>query len=217
MPGAGFGGRPLLRGVSHQVAFFVSVIVGAALIAGARAPHAHLAAVVFAVPIAFMFGVSALYHRGRWSGRTRPWLRRIDHSAIFLVIGGSYTAYGLIALDGAWRSTILTLVWAGVVAGIAIRFLWLSAPGWLTVGVAIGLGWISVVVVPQVLDHVGGVGLALLVLGGVLYSVGGIVYALRRPDPLPRVFGFHEVFHALVIAAVACQYASVAFFLLPRA
>jgi hemolysin III len=216
VPDTGRCERPLLRGVSHQVAFFVSVIAGAVLVAGARTPHASSAA-AFAVPVALMFGASALYHRGRWSARTRPWLRRIDHSAIFLVIGGSYTAYGLIALDGAWRTTILALVWLGVFAGIAIRFLWLSAPGWLTVGVAIGLGWISVVVLPQVLDHVGGVGLLLLVLGGVFYSVGGIVYALRRPDPLPRIFGFHEVFHALVVAAVACQYASVAFFLLPRA
>lgn len=210
-------GRPLLRGVSHQVAFFVSVVVGAALVTGAPTTHSRLAAVAFAIPVTAMFGASALYHRRAWSIRARPWMRRVDHAAIFLVIGGSYTAYSLLALEGAWRTTILAVVWTGVLLGIALRFAWVAAPGWLTVAIGVGLGWLSVIVFPQVLREVGVGGLLLLGLGGVFYTVGGYVYARRRPDPLPAIFGFHEIFHALVIAAVCCQYASVAFFLVPGA
>jgi hemolysin III len=207
--------RPLLRGVSHQVAFFLSVGAGAVLIAGAQTTRGQIAAAAFATTIACMFGASALYHRVRWSPAARRWMRRVDHAAIFLVIAGGYTAYGVIVLDGAWRVAILSVVLAGVLTAIVLRFVWVTAPGWVAAGIGIGLGWLSVLVLPQIVQGVGIGGFVLLLAGGVLYTAGALVYALERPDPFPAVFGYHEVFHALVIAAVVCQYASVAFFLLP--
>jgi hemolysin III len=207
--------RPLLRGVSHQVAFFLSVVAGAVLIAGAQTTRGQIAAAAFATTIACMFGASALYHRVRWSPAARRWMRRVDHAAIFLVIAGGYTAYGLIVLDGAWRVAILSVVLAGVLTAIVLRFVWVTAPGWVAAGIGIGLGWLSVLVLPQIVEGVGIGGFVLLLAGGVLYTAGALVYGLKRPDPVPAVFGYHEVFHALVIAAVVCQYASVAFFLLP--
>jgi hemolysin III len=209
--------RPSLRGVSHQLAFFVSVVVGAALVVSATGARAHAAAVLFAVPVALMFGASALYHRVAWRPAARLWMRRVDHAAILLVIGGSYTAFGLFALDGVWQSAILAVVWSGVAAAILLRIVWVNAPGWLAASIAIALGWISVIVAPQILSAIGVGGLALLLCGGLLYTAGGVVYAMQRPDPFPAKFGFHEVFHLLVIAAVACHYASVGFFLLPDA
>ena len=211
------GGRPLLRGVSHKYAFFLSVVVGAVLVAGAPTTRGTIAASVFAAVIACMFGASALYHRVVWTPPARRWMRRIDHAALFLVIGGTYTAFALIVLGGAWREAILAIVWSGVLAAIILRFVWVTAPGWVAAGIGMGLGWVSVVVLPQLIDGIGVVGVGLLALGGVLYTAGSIVYARRRPDPVPSVFGYHEVFHLLVIGAVACQYASVAFFLLPQA
>lgn len=209
--------RPLLRGVSHQYAFLLSLVVGAGLVASAQTTRATVAAGVFAATVAGMFGASALYHRITWAPRPRAWMRRVDHAGIFLVIGGSYTPYTLIVLSGPIRIIVLALVWSGVLAAIALRFAWVSAPGWIAAVIGLVLGWISVIALPQLVEHVRPAGLALLFAGGVLYSAGAIVYALRRPDPAPAIFGYHEVFHALVVAAVACQYASIAFFVLPSA
>ncbi len=209
--------RPSLRGLSHQLAFVGSIVVGAALVVSATGARAHAAAALFAVPVALMFGASALYHRVPWRPTARSWMRRIDHAAILLVIGGSYTAFSLFALDGAWRPAMLAVVWSGVSAGILLRLVWVNAPGWLAAAIGITLGWICVIVIPQLLATIGVGGLALLGAGGLLYTAGGVVYATRRPNPFPAQFGFHEVFHLLVIAAVACHYASVAFFLLPGA
>jgi hemolysin III len=164
-----------------------------------------------------MFGASALYHRVNWSAAGRRWMRRVDHAGIFLVIGGSYTPYTLIVLSGSVRVAVLTLVWCGVLAAIAVRFALVSAPGWITAVIGVALGWVSLIALPQLIDRVSPAGLALLGAGGLLYTAGALVYALRRPDPFPAVFGFHEVFHALVVAAVACQYASIAFYVLPQA
>jgi hemolysin III len=208
--------KPLLRGVSHQIAFFASLAAGAALITAAAGGRALAAATVFAASVAVLFGASALYHRVGWSPGVRPWIRRIDHAAIFLLIAGGYTAYGLIVLSGAWRIAILATVGTGVATAIVMRFVWLTAPGWVAAGLGMGLGWIAIVVSPQIYGGVGPGGFLLLLASGLLFTAGSIVYALRRPDPFPRVFGYHEVFHAFVVAAVACQYASVAFFLVPR-
>jgi hemolysin III len=209
--------RPLLRGVSHQYAFFLSVILGAALIAGAQTTRATVAAAIFAATGAAMFGASALYHRVQWTPSQRRWMRRVDHAGIFLVIAGSYTPYTLIVFSGPMRLIVLALVWAAVLSAIALRFAWVSAPGWIAVSTGLALGWLSLIALPQLIDRVSPGGLALLGAGGLLYSAGAVVYAIRRPDPVPMVFGYHEVFHALVVAAVACQYASVAFFVLPGA
>ncbi len=161
-----------------------------------------------------MFGASALYNRVNWSPRWRPWMRRLDHSMIYLVIAGTYTPFGLLVLSGAWSWVVLTIVWSGVAAAIAVRCVWLNAPKWVATAIGIGLGWAGIAALPVILDRIGPAGLALLLAGGVLYTAGGIVYAIRRPDPIPAVFGYHEVFHALVVLAAGCQYAAVAFYVL---
>jgi hemolysin III len=191
------------------------VVAGAFLVVGARGALGNAAAAVFAVAVAVMFGTSGLYHRVRWTPRTRRWARRADHAGIYLMIAGSYTPYGLLVLDGAWRVSVLAVVWSGVAVGIAIRFAWVDAPGWLTAAIGVALGWVSIVALPKALDELAPAPFALLIAGGVLYTAGAAVYAFRRPNPFPAVFGFHEVFHALVVAAVACQYASIALFVLP--
>ena len=208
--------KPRLRGYSHAVAFVAAVPLGLALILEAQTSRGRLSAIVFAATVAAMFGASALYHSPNWSEAPKRWLRRVDHAGIYGLIAGTYTAFGLLALSGYWRWVVLSIVWAGALAGIVFKFAWLDAPKWISAVIGVALGWIGVVVFPQLLHKIG-VGAMLLVLaGGVLYTAGALVYALRRPDPRPAVFGFHEVFHVLVIAAVACQYAAVAFFVLPE-
>jgi hemolysin III len=206
--------RPRLRGVSHQYAFFASLLLGAALVVGASGAAERTSAVVFATALATMFGVSALYHRITWRPRARLWMRRLDHAAIYLLIAGTYTPFALLALTDVWRWTILPVVWGGALVGIVLRLAWVDAPKWLAVTTGIALGWIGVVALPQLWAYAGLTGVGLLLAGGVLYTGGAIVYALRRPDPVPAVFGYHELFHALVIAAAACQYAAVALVLL---
>jgi hemolysin III len=205
--------RPRLRGVSHQYAFFVSLVLGAVLVAIADGAGRRAAAGVFAAALATMFGVSALYHRITWEPSARRWMRRLDHAAIYLLIAGTYTPFALIALDGAWRWTILPLVWGGALVAIALKLAWTEAPKWLSVAIGIGLGWVGIVALPELWSYTGPSGVALLTIGGVLYTAGALVYARQRPDPVPMVFGYHEVFHAFVVAAAACQYAAVALFL----
>lgn len=202
--------KPRLRGVSHQFAFFVSVVLGAGLVAGASGARERVSAAVFGAAVATMFGVSALYHRVTWRPRARRWMRRLDHAAIYLLIAGTYTPFGLLALSGAWRWTLLPIVWGGALVAIVFRLAWVDSPKWVSAVMAVALGWIGVVALPQLWDHAGVAGIALLGAGGLLYTAGAIVYARRRPDPVPAVFGYHELFHALVIAAAACQYAAVA-------
>ena len=204
--------RPRLRGVLHQYAFFVSVVCGVLLVLGASGAGERVSAVVFAAALATMFGVSALYHRITWRPGPRRWMRRLDHAAIYLLIAGTYTPFGLLALSGAWRWTVLPVVWGGALAAIVLKLAWVDAPKWVAAGIALALGWIGVVALPQLWDHTGLAGLLLLAAGGVLYTGGAVVYARGRPDPYPAVFGYHELFHALVIAAAACQYAAVAGF-----
>jgi hemolysin III len=160
-----------------------------------------------------MFGVSALYHRITWKPRARRWMRRLDHAAIYLLIAGTYTPFALIAMDRAWRWTILPLVWGGALVAIALKLAWTEAPKSLSVAIGLGLGWVGIVALPELWSHTGPSGVVLLGIGGVLYTAGALVYARQRPDPVPMVFGYHEVFHAFVVAAAACQYAAVALFL----
>jgi hemolysin III len=204
--------RPLLRGVLHQGAFLVSLVVGTLLIVGADGGRQHVAAAVFAGSVAACFGASALYHRVTWTPRLRRWMRSIDHAGVYLLIAGTYTPVGLLALHGAWTWAILCTVWAGAVAAMALKFAWFAAPKWLAAAIGIGLGWIAVVALPELIDRLDPAAVALLGSGGLAYTAGGIVYARRRPDPLPAVFGYHELFHALTIVAVACQYVAIAFF-----
>jgi hemolysin III len=202
--------RPRLRGVVHQYSFFVSLALGAALVVGAETARSRLASLVFAASVSAMLGVSALYHRVIWPPGPRRWIRRLDHAAIFLLIAGTYTPFGLLALDGAWRVVVLAVVWSCALAAILLKVAWIDAPRWLAAVIAVCLGWVGVVALPELHERTGLGVLTLLGLGGVLYTAGALVYAWRRPDPIPTVFGYHEVFHVLVVAAAACQYLSVA-------
>jgi hemolysin III len=210
--------KPRLRGVTHQWAFFVSCAIGAALVIAAPSGTPRLAAGIYALSVAALFGVSALYHRITWaSAAARRWMRRLDHSAIFVLIAGSYTPFALLVLDGALSTVILIVVWAGALGGILLKLVWIDAPKLLTAIVYIALGWVAVAAFPDLIEQLGVTGTALVVAGGLLYTAGALVYAFRRPDPVPTVFGYHEVFHALVIVAAALQYAVVAFYVLPGA
>ncbi len=201
--------KPLLRGVSHEIAAFAALAGWWVLAASAPNPGARAAAHVYGASLFALFAVSALYHRPTWSPRGRAWMRRLDHSAIFLLIAGTYTPMCLL-LGGRTGLTLLVVVWAGALAGVAQSVLWVRAPKPLVAAVYVALGWVIVPVLPRVRDAVGDGGLALLAAGGALYTLGAVVYATRRPDPAPRVFGYHEVFHAMVIGAALCHYAVVA-------
>jgi hemolysin III len=208
--------KPRLRGVSHQWAFFVSLLTGAALVIAAPAGRATLAAAVYAASVAALFGTSALYHRVTWaSPAVRRWMRRLDHSMIFFLIAGTYTPFALLVLDGTLATVILALVWGGAAGGIVLKLVWIDAPKALVAVIYVVLGWVAIVVFPDLIDKLGIAGTAMLAAGGLLYTLGAVVYALRRPDPVPSVFGYHEVFHALVISAATLQYAVVAAFVIP--
>ncbi len=210
--------KPRLRGVSHEWAFFVSLPLGLWLVVSAPSGRAALAAGVYALSVALLFGASALYHRITWaSAAARRWMRRIDHSAIFVLIAGTYTPFALLTLDGWLATAILVAVWAGAAAGIVMTIVWIDAPKWLIAIVYVALGWVAIAAMPEMLDRLGITAVGLVGAGGALYTAGAVIYASRRPDPVPTVFGYHEIFHVLVIAAAALQYAVVAFYVMPRA
>src|ERR1700758_3468360 len=187
--------KPRLRGVLHEYAFFISLGCGVALIVGASDGRARLAAGIYAVAVSGLLGTSALYPRVTWRPAARRWMRRLDHSMIFVLIAGTYTPVALLALKGSLASTILIVVWAGAAGGIVFKRLWIAAPRWLPAGVYVALGLVSAVILGQPPAAIGWLGVAGLATGGLLYSVGAVVYACGRPNPLPRVFGYHEVFH----------------------
>jgi hemolysin III len=208
--------KPRLRGVSHQWAFFVSLATGAALVIASPNATARVVSGVYALTVAALFGTSALYHRITWaSQKARRWMRRLDHSMIFLLIAGTYTPFAVLVLEGTLATVILVAVWAGAAGGILLKLLWIDAPKWLVALLYVMLGWVAVAAFPDLIDGLGITGTSMVVAGGVLYTLGALVYALKRPDPAPTVFGYHEVFHALVIGAAALQYAVVAFYVIP--
>ena len=208
--------KPRLRGVSHQWAFYVSLALGAALVAAAPAGQPRLAAAVYAVSVAALFGTSALYHRITWASQAaRRWMRRLDQSMIFFLIAGTYTPFALLVLDGDLATVILIVVWAGALAGIFMKLVWIDAPKALVAILYLALGWVAVAAFPTMLDELGITGTVLVAVGGLLYTAGALVYAFQRPNPAPTVFGYHEVFHALVILAAALQYAVIAFYVIP--
>jgi hemolysin III len=208
--------KPRLRGVSHEYAFFVSIATGIALIAAASDARARLAASVYAVAVTALLGTSALYHRVTWRPRARRWMRRLDHSMIFVLIAGTYTPVCLLALHGSLAHTVLIVVWAGALGGVVFKLVWIDAPKWVLALVYVALGWVSAAVFGQLPAAVGWLGVAGLAAGGLLYTLGAVVYASGRPNPWPRTFGYHEVFHALVLGAAAMHYAVIAFAVLPR-
>jgi hemolysin III len=205
--------RPLLRGVLHEIAFWCSLAAGALLIATAGdGRHSRLGAVVFATSVTACFGASALYHRVTWRPRAASWMRRVDHSGVYLLIAGTYTPVSLVALSGHWRSAVLGVVWTGAAVAIVARFVCVAWSRWLAAAIGISLGWIAVVALPELVGSLPTAAVVLLVVGGLAYTAGAIVYARGRPDPAPSVFGYHEVFHALTIVGVVCQYTAIAFF-----
>jgi hemolysin III len=206
--------RPRLRGVLHEGAFVVSLIVAPFLFLSAHSSRARLAACVFAFSVATCFGASALYHRVTWTPRVRRWMRRADHAGVYLLIAGTYTPVSLLVLDRTWGRVILAVVWGGALTAILLKVIWVDAPKWLAAGVGLALGWVAVVALPQLAERLQPSALTLLIAGGLLYSAGAVVYARRKPDPLPAVFGYHEVFHALTIAAATCQYVAIALFVI---
>ena len=210
--------KPRLRGVTHQWAFFVSVALGAALVLSAPSGRATAAALVYAACVPILFGSSALYHRVNWrSTAARRWMRRLDHSAIFLLIAGSYTPFALLVIQGTLGEVILAVVWAGAAGGILLKLVWIDAPKGLVTAIYVTLGWVVIAAAPDLFSELGIVAAGMVALGGLCYTVGALVYAFRRPDPVPAVFGYHEVFHLLVIVAAGLQYAVVAFWILPQA
>lgn len=210
--------KPKLRGVSHEWAFFVSLVLGAILIVAAHTPKATLAVAVYAVSLSALLGTSALYHRVNWKRPdVRRWMRRLDHSMIFFLIAGTYTPFALLVLNGALADAILVVVWAGAIAGAVVEMIWIEHPKWVAALIYMSLGWVAAVAFPGMWDEIGLGGTLLVAAGGLLYTAGAVVYATQRPNPSPRIFGYHEVFHALVILAAAAHFAAVAFFALPAA
>lgn len=202
--------KPRLRGVSHEVAFFISLVLGPALVAIAPTATTRLVTVIYAVSLALLFGCSALLHRGTWSDQVRPWMRRLDHSMIFVFIAGTYTPVVSLASVGPTGTPVLIAVWVGAALGVGITLLWIGAPRWITAACYLGVGWIAAVALPGLWSSLGPGRFALLAAGGLIFTAGAVVYARKRPDPRPTVFGYHEVFHALTIVGVLCHLVLVA-------
>ena len=202
--------RPKLRGWLHAGAFPLVLAAGIVLICLAPTTGTALACTVFAVSSWLLFGVSGIYHTGNWSPKWKAVLRRFDHTNIFLIIAGTYTPVSVILLDRSEAHLLLALAWAGALLGIGFRMFWLTAPRWVYVPCYIALGWAALFFLPEFL-HTGGVAvMVLIIVGGLLYSLGALIYGLKKPDFSPRWFGFHELFHALTIAAFSCHYIAVA-------
>ncbi|GAB3565321.1 PAQR family membrane homeostasis protein TrhA [Spelaeicoccus albus] len=200
--------KPKLRGWLHAAMFPVAVAVGIVLIVIAPTLPSRIASVIFTVTAALLFGTSAVYHRGTWSGRVAVWMRRWDHSNIFLIIAGTYTPVALLLLPTGSAEILLTIIWSAAAAGIAFRIFWVGAPRWLYVPVYVGMAVAGIGYLPAFFRASPAAG-ALLLAGGACYVLGAIVYGFKRPDPAPRYFGFHEVFHSLTIAGFLTQYAGI--------
>ena len=208
--------KPRLRGVSHEWAFFISLVAGAALIVAAPNGHARVAMAVYAFSLSGLLGTSALYHRVDWRRpEIRRWMRRLDHSMIFLLIAGTVTPFALLVMSGSLADALLIAVWAGALAGIVVELIWVDAPKWVSTIVYLAVGWIGLLGFPAIVVAAGVGAGALIAAGGVLYTAGAVIYARQRPDPNPAVFGYHEIFHALVIAAAAAHFAAIAIYALP--
>ena len=209
--------KPRLRGVLHHYACFGSLIAGVALVLSAPDPLARVATGIYAAALAGLFTVSALYHRIDWTPAARRRMRRLDHAMIFVLIAGTYTPFAVLVLDGAVAAAVLVGMWVGALAGILLKLIWIDAPKWITAVVCLALGWLGLASLPELVSGVGVGAMALMAAGGVLYSVGAVVYALGRPDPSPAVFGYHEVFHTLVVAAAALHFVGIAVYATPVA
>jgi hemolysin III len=207
--------KPRLRGVFHELGFYAALGLGVALVSTAEGGRARVAAAVFSACVIVCFGASALYHRPTWAPHVRAWLARLDHAGVYLLIAGSYTPFGLLVMSKEWAVPVLAIVWGGALAGILLKLVWVRSPKWLSATIGLALGWVAVAAMSQLL-RLPLAGVLLVAAGGLFYTGGAIVYIRRRPDPVPSVFGYHELFHVLTLAATGCLYASIAFFVLPR-
>ncbi|MBB5076597.1 PAQR family membrane homeostasis protein TrhA [Nonomuraea endophytica] len=201
--------KPRLRGWLHTGALPVTLVAGFALVALGPTLQARLASAIYAVTSGLLFGISATYHRGTLGPRLAEVLRRFDHANIYLIIAGTYTPFALLAMSGVARIAVVSVIWGGALMGVLFRVFWMGAPRWLYTVLYLALGWTAVFVMPQLLEGAGIAAVILVAVGGVFYSAGAIVYGLRRPDPSPAWFGFHEVFHAFTLAAYLVQYIAV--------
>ena len=209
--------KPKLRGVSHEWAFFISLVLGAALIFFAKTPKATLAVAIYAVSLSALLGTSALYHRVNWKRpRVRTWMRRLDHSMIFFLIAGTYTPFALLVMDGPLATAILIAVWVGAIAGAIVEMVWIGHPKWVSATVYLTIGWIAVAAFPDLWSGLGPTAALMLIGGGVLYTAGAVIYAVQRPNPSPAIFGYHEVFHAFVLAAAVLHFSVIAFWAMPH-
>jgi hemolysin III len=209
--------KPRLRGVLHELAFPVSLLGGAWAILRAPAGSPRASTAIYAATLSVCLGVSALYHRVDWSARARAWLRRLDHATIFLLIAGTFTPIAVIALSGWMSVTTLAVVWGGAVLGSLLNIIWTNSPVVVEVGPYIGVGAFGIVIMPHLAGNLGPVGVGLLSLGGAVYVAGAVVYACHWPNPWPRVFGFHEIFHSLVLTAAVLQWIVITLWVLPAA
>jgi hemolysin III len=207
---------PRLRGLLHVHAAWIAGAASVALVVLAPTAAARIAAVVYGAGLIALFTASALYHRWPGDPRWKPWLRRLDHSTIYVFIAASYTPVGLLVLNGALQTFVLVSVWAGALAGVVLSLAWITAPRWLQAACYLALGWVAVIALPQLAERVGIAPFLLLALGGALYSLGAAVYATRRPNLWPRTYGYHEVFHTLVIAAAIVHFVAMAGWVIPR-
>ena len=200
--------KPHLRGWLHAGMAPVSVVLGIVLVVFSP-PQYRWAAALYSITAIMLFGTSALYHRVNWKPRTKVLLKRLDHSNIFLIIAGSYTPFAVVLLPPDQAKVLLVLVWSGALAGVLFRVFWVGAPRWLYTPIYIALGWVAVFYLPAFWAAGGPAVVILLAVGGLCYSAGGVVYALKRPNPSPTWFGFHEIFHALTLAGFITQYVAV--------
>lgn len=207
--------RPLLRGWFHFGAAIAAIVGLVALVLLADSAEAYVGGVIFAASLIALYATSATYHTVTWGRRMRAFMKRLDHSMIFVLIAGTYTPICLIAASTAWGITILAIVWSIAAAGIILKVFWPGAPRWLSVLLYASAGWLGAIAGVPLTEWLAWAPIALLIMGGVLYTIGGIIYATRRPNPWPKVFGYHEVFHLLVIAGSVLHYTLVAAYLMP--
>jgi hemolysin III len=208
--------KPKLRGVVHEYSFPVSLVAGGLLVYFASGGRERLALAIYAISLSALLGTSALYHRVNWKRTSaRMWMRRLDHSMIFHLIAGTVTPFLLLVVGGTLGTALMIAVWAGALAGIFVEVVWVNSPRWVSVAVYLTVGWIGAIAFPSIVTNAGiGAGV-LIATGGLLYTVGAVVYAKQRPDPRPATFGYHEIFHVLVVAAAVAHFTAIAIYAAP--
>ena len=202
--------KPLLRGHFHQAAFFFALGACAMLIASSDSLRECMAALIYSLSLCGLFGVSALYHRPNWSPEARMWMRRLDHSAIFVLIAGTGTPISLLAIPNEGGLRLLTIIWIAAAVGVMQSLFWVKAPKWLAVILYIVMGWLAVPYMPEFSRALGSLSVWLLLVGGVIYTIGALIYGFKKPNPFPKYFGYHEIFHILVIIAAAFHFVVIA-------